>query len=109
MVGPSCRHGPHQGAQKSTRTGCSLFSTSDCQFSLVNSTTLSLAMSILLEKARHAGPVFSCRESNVLITLRATTVIQWSVLSTPVALAPTFCRSSIPSYYRERNEGKDKG
>src|SRR5262249_3606347 len=28
MVGPSARHGPHQGAQKSTTTGTSLWATS---------------------------------------------------------------------------------
>src|SRR5262249_13042795 len=44
MVGLSWRQGPHQGAQKSTRTGWSLCSTSFCQLSLVNSTTFGLAM-----------------------------------------------------------------
>src|ERR1700737_4061445 len=44
MVGPSARHGPHQGAQKSTSTGCSLFKTSLSQFAVLNSLTISLAM-----------------------------------------------------------------
>src|SRR5262245_41065085 len=45
IVGPSCRQGPHQGAQKSTTTGLSLCSTSCAQLSLVNCTTFALAMS----------------------------------------------------------------
>src|SRR4051794_10662234 len=44
MVGPNWRHGPHHGAQKSTRTGWADWATSACQFSDVNSTTFLLAM-----------------------------------------------------------------
>src|SRR5437764_7497234 len=44
MVGPSWRHGPHHGAQKSTTTGVLLFSTSVAQLALVNSTTFLPAM-----------------------------------------------------------------
>src|ERR1700722_16336092 len=44
MVGANARHGPHQGAQKSTSTGTLLSATSFCQLSLVNSTTFALAM-----------------------------------------------------------------
>src|SRR4051794_15044544 len=44
MVGDSWRHGPHQGAQKSTRTGWADWATSACQFSDVNSTTFLLAI-----------------------------------------------------------------
>src|SRR5436309_13288601 len=39
MVGPRARHGPHQGAQKSTTTGVSLCSTSFSQLASVNSST----------------------------------------------------------------------
>src|SRR5438094_5763516 len=44
MVGDSWRHGPHHGAQKSTRTGWADWATSACQFSDVNSTTFLLAI-----------------------------------------------------------------
>src|SRR5439155_7184700 len=47
MVGESCRHGPHHGAQKSTRTGWPDWATSACQFSDVNSTTFLLAIGSL--------------------------------------------------------------
>src|SRR5438093_1595132 len=48
MVGPSIRHGPHHGAQKSTSTGTVLSMTSFCQFSVVSSMTLALAMFVPL-------------------------------------------------------------
>src|SRR5215217_1016393 len=43
-TGPTMRHGPHQGAQKSTSTVPVWFRTSCSKFSLVNSTTASLAI-----------------------------------------------------------------
>ena len=39
-VGPSCLHGPHHSAQKSTRTGLSEDKTYDSKFSRFTSTTL---------------------------------------------------------------------
>src|SRR5438552_2163971 len=53
MVGPSWRHGPHQGAQKSTTTGTLLFSTSLAQLALVNSTTFLPAMFVILSDCGH--------------------------------------------------------
>src|SRR6266849_6892752 len=47
MVGASIRQGPHQAAQKSTSTSCSLLTTSWSQFAVVNSLTFSLAMILL--------------------------------------------------------------
>src|SRR5688572_23889891 len=44
MIGVSWRQGPHQGAQKSTRTGISLLATSCSQLSAVNSMTFWLAI-----------------------------------------------------------------
>src|SRR5947207_3005775 len=54
MVGVSWRHGPHQGAQKSTRTGWAAWATSACQFSDVNSTTFLLAIDDSLAIGRGA-------------------------------------------------------
>src|SRR5262245_21146753 len=45
MVGLRWRHGPHQTAQKSTRTGFSLLTTSCSQLAVVSSTTFGLAIS----------------------------------------------------------------
>src|SRR5437764_6102369 len=47
IVGPRARHGPHQGAQKSTTTGTLLSTTSVCQFWSVNSRTFSFAMIVV--------------------------------------------------------------
>src|SRR5262249_5621077 len=55
MVGPSIRHGPHQGAQKSTSTGTSLLVTSCSQLVVVISLTFGLAM-IVSSFARRFGP-----------------------------------------------------
>src|SRR5207248_1435381 len=44
MVGASIRHGPHQGAQKSTITGTWLLTTSFSQLADVSSTTFALAI-----------------------------------------------------------------
>src|SRR5438128_12139811 len=44
MVGVRARHGPHQGAQKSTSTGLSLWTTSCFQLSVVKVATFALAM-----------------------------------------------------------------
>src|SRR4051812_2103666 len=44
MVGARARQGPHHTAQKSTRTGLSLLTTSCSQLSVVNSITLALAI-----------------------------------------------------------------
>src|SRR5262249_3615241 len=44
MVGARARQGPHHTAQKSTRTGFSLLTTSFSQLSVVSSITLALAI-----------------------------------------------------------------
>src|SRR5262249_13605399 len=56
MVGPSWRHGPHHGAQKSTTTGMVLCSTSLAQLALVNSTTFLPAMPAFLSCCGKPGP-----------------------------------------------------
>src|SRR5260370_30027221 len=55
MVGPSIRQGPHHTAQKSTRTGLSLCTTSFSQFAVVSSTTLALAIYVCLSCASRPG------------------------------------------------------
>src|SRR5579871_1706016 len=54
-IGVNWRHGPHQGAQKSTSTGCVLWTTSVCQLSDVNSTTFLLAIGISLRTSAGRG------------------------------------------------------
>src|ERR1700722_3506007 len=61
MIGESARQGPHQTAQKSTRTGLSLLTTSCSQLSAVSSTTLAFAIFVCLSfpsdlAKEHAGP-----------------------------------------------------
>src|SRR5438094_4851489 len=57
MIGVRVRHGPHQGAQKSTSTGWPDWATSVCQFSVVNSCTFLLAIAVSLASwdARDGG------------------------------------------------------
>src|SRR5215468_4243868 len=57
MVGDSCRHGPHHTAQKSTRTGLSLLTTSWSQFAAVRVTTLALAICVALPGKMTSQPV----------------------------------------------------
>src|SRR5262245_46615677 len=58
MVGASCRQGPHQGAQKSTKTGTSLCTTSVCQLSDDNSRTFVLAMIVTFSLNSHGSLTF---------------------------------------------------
>ena len=58
-TGPSMRHGPHQGAQKSTSTGCALCSTSSLKLVCVTSAKELMSFVTLLEFGllRFAGDV----------------------------------------------------
>src|SRR5579863_3634282 len=48
-IGLSMRHGPHQGAQKSTSTGCGLFSTSESKLACVTSGNALINLQTLLK------------------------------------------------------------
>src|SRR5258708_40187762 len=62
-IGVSARHGPHHGAQKSTRTGVLDSTTSFFQLSVVNSTTFLLAIATSIGFGMGITPLYGRCES----------------------------------------------
>src|ERR1700728_1592336 len=95
-TGANARHGPHQAAQKSTKTGCSAWSTSCSNVASLTSKTPGPAMFLLHSLAEHSIHATNSASSNdaekrqkVHITQSARSLTATGAQSSPPPELPT--------------------